>query len=57
MGKDNYSNTKCICPKCKKYCKKNNLIESLFCVENFLCSSQKACNIYKLYCLFNFFFR
>ena len=29
-----------------------SLLDSLFCVENFLCNSQKACARYKLFCFF-----
>ena len=30
----------------------NSFINSLFCVENFLCNYKKACDIYKIFCLF-----
>lgn len=44
----------CNCPPCffNTCVKKNSFIGSLYCVENFLCNYQKACNIYKIFCLF-----
>lgn len=36
-------------------CKKNfnhNTLDSLFCVENFLCNSQKFYYLYRLFCFF-----
>lgn len=46
---NNYIKT---CPN-KKLCNNNkSILSSLYCVENFLCSSQKACTLYKFFCFF-----
>lgn len=38
---------------CSKNCKQNiNVLNSLFCVENFLCNCQKACSLYSIFRLF-----
>lgn len=42
----------CNCYNFKKCVKKGSVLDSLYCVENFLCCSQKACNLYKLICFF-----
>lgn len=39
------------CPYIQNNCIRKNAINSLFCVENFLCNTQKACTIYKLRCI------
>lgn len=45
-------------PVCSKKCiKKGSPLDSLFCVENFLCNTQKTCNLFKFYCFFNNFNR
>lgn len=43
----NYSSSNCS--------KKQNFINSLLVVEKFLCCSQKACNLYKIFNFFNHF--
>ena len=52
-----YKNGGCCHPNCKfknKNCIRNgSAINSLLCVEKFLCCSQKACNFYKLLKFFN----
>lgn len=48
-----YSYKPCCRPCCNKCCRlQNNILNSLFCVENFLCCTQKACTICKF---INFF--
>jgi hypothetical protein len=49
----------CCNPICSKNClyfkkcvKKGSALDSLCCVERFLCNSQKACNLYKIFCFF-----
>lgn len=46
----------CTCKKCclnKNKCNQNiNFLDSLYCVENFLCNSQKACTLYKIFSFF-----
>lgn len=38
---------------CSNNCiRKGSVINSLFCVENFLCNTQKACSIYKIFSFF-----
>lgn len=36
---------------CKKQCNNNNILSSLYCVENFLCNIHKASTLYSLYFL------
>ncbi len=48
-----YSYKPCCKPCCNKCCRpQSNILNSLFCVENFLCCTQKACTICKF---INFF--
>ena len=48
-----YSYKPCCKPCCNKCCRpQNNILNSLFCVENFLSCTQKACTICKF---INFF--
>ena len=56
MYNKNFNNYNCFYPNCKKYSKKNNMLDSLYCVENFLRCSQRAGDLYKFCCLINTFF-
>ena len=48
------NNSNHICyPKNNNSCKKINFLDSLFCVENFLCCSQEAYKISKFINFFN----
>lgn len=51
----NNCNSNCY-PVCSKKCiQKGSPLDSLYCVEKFLCNTQKACNLFKFYCFFNRF--
>ena len=52
----NFCNGNNCYPVCSKKCiRKGSPLDSLFCVENFLCNTQKACSLFKLCCLFSNF--
>lgn len=44
----NLKNKKCF--NCGYLLPQNNILNSLFCVEHFLCSYQDTCNIYNFLC-------